>query len=375
MADEQFLLSGDQLATYSSSTVTFPPPTFDANIQLNDVSTLGTEADRFFLIRTQGDNDTVSNGDFFSVFPAVDDGTGTLVPGPNAIISGGGATPDAFDDTGAGDNYAIFGLFFGARFVVKLDGFDGATQVTFIEGQDNTGDDGELQLTEIAAAAVCFSEGTRIAVPAGSVPIETLKVGDLVKTYDGRDEAVRWIGSQTIEFESAFANENFRPVRISAGSLGLGLPENDMLVSRQHRMLLSSRIAKRMFLSREVLVTAIKLADLPGIFLDQTVRRITYVHFLLDKHEIVFAEGAPSESLFAGPEALKAVSHEAQKEILDIFPDLETGGAQAESARFIPSFKLQKKLIARHAKNQKSVLETFRPSPDIHSLEPLSSLP
>ena len=49
-----------------------------------------------------------------------------------------------------------------------------------------------------------------------------------------------------------------QPVRILAGALGHGMPQRDLLVSRQHRMLVSSAICERMFGLEQVLVSAIK---------------------------------------------------------------------------------------------------------------------
>ena len=55
-----------------------------------------------------------------------------------------------------------------------------------------------------------------------------------------------------------------------------------------------------MFGQANVLVAAHRLTLMSGIYVDQTVRTIDYVHVLFDEHEIIFAEGAPSESLLLG---------------------------------------------------------------------------
>ena len=363
MAGEEFLLSGNQIATYTTWSATYPPPDYDVSINLDSLVTLGSETDRFFLARTQGtDPTTVTNGDLYVVYPAVDDGTGTLVPDTTTPVTGvGGATPDAYDHTGAGDNYAIFGLYYGEQFAIKLDGFDDTVKdISFVEGTSN----GELDFSEIIAASpdnvICFALGTRIATPLDEIPVEDLRVGDLVSTYDGSSKRIRWIGSRKVRLAAGRSRENLRPVRILAGALGQGFPSRDILVSRQHRMLVSSKIAARMFAASDVLIPAIKLTELPGVFVDNDVEEITYFHFLFDKHEIVFAEGAPAESLFIGPEALEGISPDARKEIFEIFPDLQKRLAVGEKAHLVPSGRRQKKLIARHLKNRKPILESFR---------------
>ena len=93
----------------------------------------------------------------------------------------------------------------------------------------------------------------------------------------------------------------------------------DLLVSRQHRMLVSSYISQRIFGVRVMLITSIKLVILPGIFIEQDLTEVDYIHLLFDRHKIIYAERAPNESLYTGPEALKSVSPSAHRGILTIF--------------------------------------------------------
>ena len=183
----------------------------------------------------------------------------------------------------------------------------------------------------------------------------------LVATLSGAVQPVRLVMSRKFGQKELLKNPKLYPVRIVAGALGPGMPKRDLLVSRQHRMLVSSRISHRMFGTVEVLIPAIKLTRLPGIFVDMSVTEVEYFHLVFDGHEVVFAEGAPSESLFTGPQALKAVSPEAREELLTIFPKLTDIRNPSRPAYPIPGDKRQKRLIARHAKNRKALLSSFRP--------------
>lgn len=195
----------------------------------------------------------------------------------------------------------------------------------------------------------CFVAGTRLATPEGWRPIETLAVGDLVMTQDHGMRPIRWIGSTTCPAEGAFA-----PIRIRKGALGQGLPSRDLLVSPQHRMLLRSRIAERMTGAREVLVPAKKLLSLPGIDVVLDRAAVTYLHLMFDEHEIVFAEGALTESLLPGPQAIAALGSEAEAELRALFPDLEARGVLP--ARPIPQGGVQRKLVSRHLANNRPVM-------------------
>ncbi|SMR82435.1 Hint domain-containing protein [Aliiroseovarius halocynthiae] len=198
---------------------------------------------------------------------------------------------------------------------------------------------------------VCFTGGTHIATEQGTRLIEDLEVGDKVQTLTNGLQEIQWIGRRKVPKWMLAQNSKLQPVRISSGALGSGLPVRDLVVSRQHRMLVRSKVATRMFGEPEVLVAAIRLAELPGIFVDTDHGDVEYFHLLFDRHEVIIAEGAPSESLYTGPEALKAVSPEAREELLAIFPELMDQTDSLVPAFQVPSGKRQRKLVLRHSKN------------------------
>ena len=146
------------------------------------------------------------------------------------------------------------------------------------------------------------------------------------------------------------------PIRIRAGALGEGLPHADLIVSPQHRMLVRSKIALKMFGAMEVLVAAKQLCQIDGIDVAHDLAEVTYVHFLFDAHQIVLANGAESESLFTGPEALKSVGPAAAAEIFAIFPELASDGHAPVAARQLASGRMGRKLAVRHIQNDRPLL-------------------
>ncbi len=202
----------------------------------------------------------------------------------------------------------------------------------------------------------CFARGTLIETKHGLVPVENLRAGCMVLTAEGEFQPLRLVMNRKFRAQEVRGNPKLVPVRIMAGALGNGLPIRDLVVSRQHRMLVSSKICKRMFGEPDVLVSAIRLTELPGIFLVPAPLDVEYFHLVFDSHEVIFAEGAPTESFFTGPEALKSMSIEAREEILTIFPELKDRDYSPISARYIPSGRRQKKLVARHMENKRPLL-------------------
>lgn len=209
----------------------------------------------------------------------------------------------------------------------------------------------------------CFTPGTLIAAPDGPVAVERIRPGMRILTADAGAQTVRWAGMRRLGPRDLAAQPNLRPIRIRAGALGHGLPARDMLVSPQHRMLVASKIATRMFGRDEVMVAAKHLCSLPGIAEEPPGAGVSYIHFLFDAHQVVFAEGAPTESLYPGPMALQGLAPEARAEITALFPDLVARLARGESpegARPFLTARQARKLTERHARNRKPLLQTLR---------------
>lgn len=222
---------------------------------------------------------------------------------------------------------------------------------------DNVGSMGSgfKYIATVEPSVVCFTRGTLIKTIDGEQPIEDLTAGDLVLTMDGGYQEVRWIGSNGLGSIDLTMNPELKPIIIRAEALGSGFPEQDLIVSPQHRIFVRSVIAERMFGQREVLIPANKLLTLDGIdILEHSPDGVEYWHILFDDHQIVWSNGAPTESLFTGPEALKAVSPEVRLEIQTLFPEICAPDFKPTAARHIPEKgKLMKKLAQRHQANNK----------------------
>lgn len=172
-----------------------------------------------------------------------------------------------------------------------------------------------MQSTQVNVAAFgppCFTHGTMISTPLGECPVQDLRVGDIVVTRDHGPQTLRWVGERTVCGTGRFAPIHFLP-----GAVGNA---RDLLVSPQHRMLISGWRAELFFGEAEVLVAAKHLLNgrtvLP--FLTPVVE---YFHLLFDQHEIVFAEGAPTESFYPG-KAVLAADRDICIEVSTLFPAL-----------------------------------------------------
>ncbi|QFU08951.1 hypothetical protein PARPLA_01914 [Rhodobacteraceae bacterium THAF1] len=212
-----------------------------------------------------------------------------------------------------------------------------------IEGND-------AELNDSNGVPICFGSDVAIFTSTGSKPAGEICVGDRVHTLDHGFQPVQWVGRITLESEELTRKPQHRPIRIKEGALGHGLPMRDMLLSPQHRVMVSSVIAERMFGATEVLVAAKHLLSLPGVEVATDVTQITYVHFLCRGHEILMAEGCLAETLFWGSEAQKSLSSAAQTEIMSLMQP------PTEPARTIARGRRGKRLAERHAQNEHHAL-------------------
>ncbi len=161
---------------------------------------------------------------------------------------------------------------------------------------------------------VSFARGTLITLPDGrQCPIEDLRPSDPVLTREHGPQPLRWLGHATLRAVGAFA-----PIVITAGTLGnLG----DLIVSPHHRMFLYQRQRRAGLQTSELLVQAKHLCDGENVF-QREGGFVDYYSLVFDRHEIIYAEGVPAESLMVNDATLHRLPPEMGDEMKARFPGL-----------------------------------------------------
>ena len=268
-------------------------------------------------------------------------GDDLLSGGAGADTLSGDAGRDLFTDLGAGDDVT------GGEGPEDFDTLDlrgstsegGHMQISYAAADRESGTvryfdregeaEGALTFREIEAVVPCFTSGTLIATPLGECPVESLRVGDRVITRDNGMQQICWIGRRRFTAETLTASQKLSPILIRQGALGNGLPERDMAVSPNHRVLVVDDKAALFFEEREVLVAAKHLLERPGIHRLPSAAT-TYLHFMFEQHEVILSDGCWTESFQPGACALAGVEAEQRAELVQHFPDLtEDGGLAA----------------------------------------------
>ena len=195
----------------------------------------------------------------------------------------GGGGGGGFNAGGGGGGYSGGGGGDGSGFDEGAGGgggsFDGGTNPVEVAGEN--GGNGSVTLEFLT---VCYLRGTRILTERGEVVVEKLAIGDRVVTAAGERQPIRWIGWREIACAAHPEPEKVWPVRIAAGALSVGVPARDLCVSPEHCLFLDGALVPARLLINETTIT------------QEPVKRASYWHVELDRHDLLIAEGAAAES-------------------------------------------------------------------------------
>ncbi|MDG1529855.1 MAG: Hint domain-containing protein [Paracoccaceae bacterium] len=224
----------------------------------------------------------------------------------------------------SGDDYAMFTNGYGSYFIPY---FNDVNDLSGLHGAAVN-----FPITQSGENAVvvnlCFLGGTMIATPDGERLVENLAIGDMVRTADGQDVAVKWLGKQVMK--SAFANTmvdaSRAPVCNAAGTLG---NHSDLYVSADHGMIVDGMVINASALVNHDTIRFVPMSELPSDF--------TYYHVETAAHDVIIANGAPAETFidYAGRAAF-----DNHQEYLDLYgaeriiPEMDR--PRISSARMVP---------------------------------------
>lgn len=202
-------------------------------------------------------------------------------------------------------------------------------------------------------AVACFTAGTRILTMQGQREVEKLVPGDKVMTRDHGFQSLRWIGCRHVSGAEVKQFGSVLPVRIEKGALGENMPDRDLLVSPEHRVMVSGVNVAAITGDDEGLVAAKDLVGRPGVTVEK-LDEVVYFHLMFDDHEMVLSEGTWTESFLPGLSAYNGMDVEAVDELFAIFPELKLAPAPFKPAR--PSVNPEVAKLLRDVNNSLSLV-------------------
>ncbi|WP_299603885.1 Hint domain-containing protein [uncultured Tateyamaria sp.] len=316
-------------------TIDNPPETLDLGLGSTLNSGITNESfaiDNFSVVRVDTADDTLAGG--------TGDDTLTGGAGDDIYVFNPGDDDDVITDFNAGNTGSItdgdqtnndfidLSSYYTNIFELRADlADDGVLNQSVGDFGDNTGLGGSITMTGVTGGdltfdntnVACFTKGALIDTVDGPVEVQNLRKGMRLRTWDNGDRPVRAVLRRQVDGSGTLA-----PVHISAGALG---NDRDLIVSPAHRMLISDWRAQMLFGADEVLVSAANLVRGDLIY-RAPMRTVTYYHILMDRHEVIFAEGTPTESFHLTREAAEAAEHgdgeewAVAAEIARLFPEL-----------------------------------------------------
>jgi Hint domain len=136
----------------------------------------------------------------------------------------------------------------------------------------------------------CFLRGTAIRTVEGDRKIEDLVVGDLLPTIFGRAFRIQWIGRYRYRKSDPAKPwvRNLMPIRIARSALEPNVPHSDLYISEAHALLIDGVLVAAGNLVNETTITRYDARELDAL---------EFFHIKLERHDVIYAEGAPTETL------------------------------------------------------------------------------
>lgn len=312
-----------------SALITIPGPVSRVEIDYNQLGSAGQlvwVSDVQFLALVDGNkvsgNDTLTGGDGDDTF--IYDGGDDVITDLNVGNSGGINDGDASNNDTV-DLGAYYDHIRELRADFEDDGILNQSNTTDTEGNavdysNNTQfGDGSLTIQGVTSAdltventnVVCFTPGTLILTAKGQCRVEGLRVGDMVVTADNGLQPIMWISDRVLSGAQLMADPRLAPVRIERDVFGNDRP---LIVSPQHAMVMGDGSGQSFVRAKHLaLETAVARHILP----EPGVR---YIHMMFERHEVIFAEGAPTESFYPGEWALNGLTNISRAELQAMFP-------------------------------------------------------
>jgi autotransporter passenger strand-loop-strand repeat protein len=158
--------------------------------------------------------------------------------------------------------------------ILKFAGSDDLNLITKPDGAGGTN-----------LVTACYRRGTMILTTTGEVPIEELAIGDQVVTLTGQARPIRWIGQRAYSGRFIAGNRAVLPICLKQDAIAEGIPARDLWLSPEHSLYID-----------HVLVQAKHLVNDVTIVQADDIDQVEYFHIELDDHDVIYADGIPSET-------------------------------------------------------------------------------
>lgn len=182
--------------------------------------------------------------------------------------------------------------------------------------------------SQIAAGpATGLAADAQLRTPCGSRRAEFIRPGDLIVTRTNGLQPVRMVWTRTVTESEITADPSLAPVCLSPRAIGPMMPQRDLMVAGDHRLLIPGY---RLIDRPDTAAALIPARDIAGTsdaaYVDRAHGDIVYYNLVFDAHQVFAANGLAVESFLVTDASLAAVSAPVRETIEKALPDL--GSAQ-----------------------------------------------
>ncbi len=168
-------------------------------------------------------------------------------------------------------------------------------------------------------------EGANVRTPCGLRRIELVRPGDLIVTRNNGLQPVRMIWQRTVTQQDMNQNGDLAPIRLKPRAVGPMMPQRDLLVAPDHRLLLPGFRVAGMPKDKCVLTEAREIAGTSdAIYVDRSMETVRYFQMVFDCHQVLTANGLPVESFLPCPSNIASLNGEMRDALVQRFPQLRT---------------------------------------------------
>jgi hypothetical protein len=154
-------------------------------------------------------------------------------------------------------------------------------------------------------STACYCRGTLVRTRHGEKAVESLEIGEEVRTVSGALRPIKWLGRRSYGGRFILGRKDVLPICIKAGALADNVPVRDLWVSPQHAMYFAAGLRGGLLIESKDLVNGISILQA------ERVKTVDYFHIELETHDAIFAEGAASETFI--DDDSRGIFHNAQE--------------------------------------------------------------
>lgn len=179
----------------------------------------------------------------------------------------------------------------------------------------------------------------QIRTPCGPRRAEMVRAGDLIVTRDNGLQPVRMVWRKRLTRADMEAGAGRAPIRLKPRSIGPMMPNRDLLVAADHRIVVPGYRVADADDRQSCLIPAGEFADASDeAYEDRSTAGAELYTFVFDRHQVFTASGLPVESFLPNSSTISALTGRLRRELVSLFPVLRSD-PEAYPAAKIPEFR------------------------------------